>query len=81
MGYTQLPEPEQNKSYDFIHVCHDECSYGILGGLNHPITIGDIIFNQLLYTPQLTDEQLTELSKQYPSLTVKIEDIKNNIFE
>lgn len=80
-GHTTLPSPLKHEPYDFIQVCHDDCSYGILDGYNHPITSGDIIFSQLPYDSQLTNECLNDLSKQNPLLTSKIEDIKKNIFK
>ena len=80
-GYTQLPVPPKHEPYDFIHVCHEDCSYGILNGHDHPITFGDIIFDQLSYTPQMTNERLDKLSEECPLLAQTIQDIKANIFE
>jgi hypothetical protein len=80
-GHKHLPSPLKHEPYDFIQVCHEDCSYGILNGKNHTITFGDIIFNQLPYSPQLTNKRLDDLSKQNPLLASKIEEIKRNIFK
>lgn len=80
-GYNTLPSPGNQKTYEFIQVCHDSCSYGVINGNNHPITMGDIIFSQFPYTPESTDDRLDDLSLRNPSLKSKITQIKNNIFE
>ena len=65
--------------YDFIQVCHNECSYG--DNPNSTCTSGDIIFDQLPYTADATYNRLNELKEENPNLAGKIEDIKDNIFE
>ena len=80
-GHTKQPTLKNSSKFDFIQVCHEDCSYGIRTIPSYPCTFGDIIFNQFPYTPELTLKRLNELSKNNPNLSSKIEDIKNNILE
>ena len=51
--------------YDFIQVCHNECSYG--DNPNSTCTSGDIIFDQLPYTADATYNRLNELKEENPN--------------
>lgn len=80
-GYNKLPESHKAEPFEFIQVCHEDCSYGIKNGKNHPITIGDIIFDQLPYSAEDTKQRLKDLKKDNPLLKDKIKSIKNKLFE
>lgn len=75
-GRTTPPSSSQKISYDFIQVCHEDCSYGIQTGNNYPVTYGDIIFDQLPYDANLLDQRLNELSLDNPQLRSSIDQIK-----
>lgn len=80
-GHNFRHELKDSSKFDFIQVCHEDCSYGIKTQPTYPCTFGDIIYDQMPYTPDLTEERLNELSQSNPNLSTKIADIKNNIFE
>lgn len=80
-GHNNKPTLENSSKYDFIQVCHEDCSYGINPELSYPCTFGDIIFDQSPYTPEDTYNRLNELSQSNPILFDKIAAIKKNIFE
>lgn len=80
-GHTSQPAPCDCSKFDFIQVCHHDCSYGIRTIPAYPATFGDIIFDQP--SPSLEDvcNKLDELAQRNPILSEKIETIKNTIFE
>lgn len=78
-GCTVVPSSAKQISFDFIQVCHEDCSYGIRSGSNHPVTFGDIIFDQLPYDADLLNQRLSELSSQHPLLHDSIEGIRNKL--
>lgn len=80
-GHNFQHEPKDSNKFDFVQVCHDDCSYGIKRIMSYPCTLGDIIFNQISYSPEATERRLNELSQSNPNLSSKITSIKNNIFE
>ena len=80
-GHNFQHELKDSSKYDFIQVCHEDCSYGIRTQPKYPCTFGDIIFNQMPYTPEVTENCLNNLSLSNPNLSSKIANIKNNIFE
>lgn len=80
-GYNGLSQNQRPRSFDFIHVCHHNCSFGIQNDKNSPITFGDIIFDQNLYSDEDLYNRLDELSQSNPSLSEEIVRIKNKIFE
>ena len=80
-GYNSQPSIKNASKFDFIQVCHESCSYGIRTNPHYPCTFGDIIFDQLPYSPEDTMNRLDELLQQNPNLSIKINQIKDNIFE
>lgn len=80
-GYNSQPSIKNARKFDFIQVCHESCSYGIRTNPHYPCTFGDIIFDQLPYSPEDTMNRLDELLQQNPNLSIKINQIKDNIFE
>lgn len=80
-GHNSQHSIEKANKFDFIQVCHEACSYGIKTNPPYPCTFGDIIFDQLPYSPEDTMNRLDELSQQNPNLSTKINQIKDNIFE
>lgn len=81
-GTTSSPSRREKKPFDFIQVCHDDCSYGIHNTTDkESFILGDIIFSQFPYDPELTFDRLNELSQDNPEIKEKIEKIKNKIFD
>ncbi len=81
-GFLSRSSVLAKNSFNFIQVCHDDCSYGIHGTIDgNPIVFGDIIFSQLPFSPELTLDKLNELSQDNPVIKDKIKQIKNNIFD
>lgn len=80
-GHTQVASSSYQQPFDFVQVCHENCSYGILNGNSHPVTFGDIIFDQLPYSPQKTEECLDDLAQNNLQLSETIQSIKAKIFE
>ena len=80
-GHTKKHSFENSSKFDFIQVCHEDCSYGIRTISSYPRTYGDIIYDQLPYSAELTNTRLNELSQTNPILSEQIQSIKNNIFE
>lgn len=80
-GHSTQHAIEDSSKFDFIQVCHEKCSYGIRTNPPYPCTFGDIIFDQLPYSEELTNKRLDELAERNPNLSLNIRNIKNNIFE
>lgn len=80
-GHNYPHESKDSNKYDFIQVCHNECSHGISRIQKYPCTFGDIIFDQNPYSPEATERCLNQLSLSNPNLLSKIANIWNNIFE
>lgn len=81
-GYNEPRKPKEKKPYEFIQVCHEDCSYGIKNDKGCPSTVGDIIFDQALqYDAKYIRDRLKELSKDNPLLKDQIKKIKKKIFK
>ena len=80
-GHTSQPTLENSSKFDFIQVCHEDCSYGIKPKSSYPATYGDIIYAQFPYSAELTNKRLDEMTQQNQNHSEIIKSIKNNIFE
>ena len=80
-GHSSQPAPKDSSKFDFIQVCHNQCSYGIRTDPPYPCTFGDIIFDQLPPSADQTNQRLDDLAKSNQNLSSDIKRIKNNIFE
>lgn len=80
-GHNSKPTSKNASKFDFVQVCHNDCSYGYKTNSSYPCTFGDIIYDQLPRTANDTNERLEELAQQNPNLSKQIQHIKSNIFE
>ena len=80
-GFNNIPFPKNRTSFEFIHVCHNRCSYGLFCGIDRPCAAIQQIFSQSHYTPDYINGYLNNMAYTNPSLASKIAQIKNKIFE
>lgn len=78
-GYMSLTSPRP-QHFDFIQMCHEDCSWGIQSSGNHPTTFGDMIFDQIPYSASVCRDRLDELSENNPPLQSSISEIKKVLF-
>ncbi|NNJ32667.1 hypothetical protein [Lacrimispora defluvii] len=79
-GYKKLTSPKP-QPFDFIQMCHEDCSWGIQSSSNNPTTFGDMIFDQVSYDASTCRERLDQLLKDNPPLQDSILAIKENLFK